>query len=125
MGSSSSKTGSRAGNGGNRPNPMRRSPSSSMKRSPSSKNGMYKCEFCPVTVKRRHDLKKHRDVVHMGLKKYVCTTCGDRFGHNGTLQKHYKNIHLGLKPYKCERPGCGKKFSEKGNLNKHKRTCQF
>jgi uncharacterized Zn-finger protein len=31
-------------------------------------------------------------------------------------------IHTGEKPHECEYPGCGKKFSEKGNMKTHMKT---
>ena len=39
------------------------------------------------------ELREHVDRVHLGLKNFVCTECGNRFGSRKVLSKHLRRIH--------------------------------
>ncbi|KAK7906356.1 hypothetical protein PG985_016362 [Apiospora marii] len=48
-------------------------------------------------------------------KKKWCPACGQKVLN---LERHMFT-HTGKKPYSCEHPGCGKSFTQKGNLKTH------
>lgn len=51
-------------------------------------------------------------------RPFVCTVCNASFLRASTLKIHYRR-HTGERPYKCPYEGCGKGFSESGNLKTH------
>lgn len=79
----------------------------------------YPCTLCPSTFKRRYDLNQHVSAVHLKQQPFKCPECPKSFSHNGTMRKHVRTVHRKEKPFLCGFAGCGLRFSEKGNLNKH------
>lgn len=67
----------------------------------------------------RGHLKDH-ERTHTNERPYNCTVCDRRFRRSSTLKVHLR-IHSGERPYACTYPGCGKTFTESGNLNTHKK----
>ena len=63
---------------------------------------------------------KDQTRMHTNDRPYVCTECGRGFMRSTTLKVHLR-IHSGERPYVCTYPGCGKTFTESGNLNTHKK----
>ena len=51
-----------------------------------------KCLQCEKGYNSKEALRKHVDVVHMGLKNHTCSDCGKAFGRLSTLISHTKNI---------------------------------
>ena len=51
-------------------------------------------------------------------RPYICTVCGANFMRSNTLKIHRRR-HTGERPYLCPRLGCGRAFSESGNLKTH------
>lgn len=80
---------------------------------------LIQCGTCKAVFKRRTYLKKHINAVHLKIKPFKCPSCDRCFGYKGARAKHIRTIHQGLKPFPCVAPGCGMRFSEKGNMNKH------
>ena len=58
---------------------------------------------------------------HKNERPFVCSYCGTRFLRGCALKIHIRR-HTGERPYNCQYPGCGKTFTEKGNLNSHIKT---
>eukprot|EP00829_Urostomides_striatus_P003512 TRINITY_DN13893_c0_g1_i1.p1 TRINITY_DN13893_c0_g1~~TRINITY_DN13893_c0_g1_i1.p1 ORF type:complete len:109 (+),score=47.61 TRINITY_DN13893_c0_g1_i1:62-388(+) len=67
----------------------------------------------------RDSLKDHIRK-HTNDRPYACKVCKACFMRSSTLKVHFRT-HSGEKPYKCDFPGCGKTFSESGNMNTHKK----
>lgn len=74
---------------------------------------------CDKKFKRKWDLQKHIEAVHYRFKPFTCSVCPKKFGHKGTRDKHVRTIHLRIRPFNCQHAGCGRTFSERGNMRKH------
>jgi len=81
----------------------------------------YLCKFpgCGSRFMTRGHLKDHSRT-HTNDRPYVCKECGQGFMRSSTLKVHTR-IHTGERPYVCSFPGCGKTFTESGNLNTHRK----
>ncbi|KAL2017046.1 hypothetical protein VTK56DRAFT_2658 [Thermocarpiscus australiensis] len=47
----------------------------------------FKCDQCPQSFNRNHDLKRHKRI-HMAIKPYPCTFCDKRFSRKDALKRH-------------------------------------
>ena len=94
----------------------------------SSPSSQYvECELCHKSIRRcnlkDHKLHSHRvDMENRGLEvplkpANVCDICGHVSKYARDLKKHKKSVHEKIYDHECTY--CGKKFSNKGNLNQH------
>ena len=111
-----------------------------MHRDKSSQHSSFKCMYCPKTFMFRYLRERHFQVVHRGIKKYLCKVCGKRtnnliehmavhdrqirftcsqcgegFIHRASYKRHmarHKGVH-----YKC--PVCDKLFDTPDYLKNH------
>ena len=78
----------------------------------------YKCSLCEKAYKSSGHLKEHIEIQHYKIKKYGCKFCGKCFGRISTLKAHNR-VHTREKNFQCQFPGCGKRFTEKRNMENH------
>ena len=72
-----------------------------------------KCEYegCDKSYCSSFNLKRHIEIIHLGLRRFKCPQCERMLSSKQNLLDH-KNIHTGAKPYICELPGCGQPFRQ-------------
>ncbi|KAA8499051.1 Myoneurin [Porphyridium purpureum] len=83
----------------------------------------HACTMCSFSFMKRHDLKRHIDVVHLNKRDYECSLCGAEFGRESNLRRHCVAKHGRDKPYNCKR--CNVGFSTKRKLTEHSLKCTF
>ncbi|KAK7452256.1 hypothetical protein BaRGS_00039737 [Batillaria attramentaria] len=76
----------------------------------------FKCSQCPKSFVLSGGLLEHVQSVHLGLRPYLCTTCGAAFKRQYALQCHLR-AHKGVKEHTCA--VCGKAFGERHQLTRH------
>ncbi|KAH6581249.1 hypothetical protein BASA61_006078 [Batrachochytrium salamandrivorans] len=56
----------------------------------------YRCEMCPQTFSRSHDLKRHY-YIHSQDKPHMCRRCGKGFSRRDALKRHQRSVLEGKK----------------------------
>ena len=51
------------------------------------------CEDCGKTFTPLRNLRRHRETVHLNIKKYVCKYCPSAYTQNRSLQRHIIKQH--------------------------------
>ena len=82
------------------------------------------CDICNKSI-RKCNLKEHKLHTHgvnmanetVDLPTFTCDICGQVSKYAKDVKKHKKLVHERVLPFACNY--CGKKFSNKGNLNQH------
>lgn len=77
----------------------------------------FVCNKCSASFKASGHLKDHMKI-HLDIKPYECHQCNKKYARSCTLKIHLRT-HTGEKPFECPYEGCGKSFSEKGNMKSH------
>lgn len=78
---------------------------------------IYTCKICLLTFNDRSSRLKHKRV-HQERRIHRCSICLFEAKTEFKLLKVHMNVHT--QPFKCEI--CLKKFSTKGNFNRHQKT---
>lgn len=76
----------------------------------------HRCLLCPMTFKRRQELRLHT-VSHTGDMPNKCTTCTEQFMHKRDLTIHLIKVHGFPKPHACSL--CTKCFLSRTELRVH------
>ncbi|CDQ85044.1 unnamed protein product [Oncorhynchus mykiss] len=76
----------------------------------------HQCPQCSKTFVYRFGLTKHEQVVHSGVRPFVCPICDKRLITQRDLEAHIR-VHTGEKPFACSL--CVKRFKRRVELNVH------
>ena len=52
---------------------------------PAAQERPFKCDVCPQSFNRNHDLKRHKRI-HLSVKPYPCTFCDKSFSRKDALK---------------------------------------
>ncbi|XP_064611435.1 zinc finger and BTB domain-containing protein 17-like [Liolophura sinensis] len=76
------------------------------------------CSVCKKQYKSLRSLRLHERMVHGSKnKEHLCHLCPAKFKWANTLKQHIQEIHDCLENFHCS--FCEKRFSRKGQLNRH------
>jgi len=79
--------------------------------------GGGRCKLCGRLFKTKERFHKHLEV-HIRIRNYECDICKAKFIKPSDLIKH-QPTHTKEKRFTCDYEGCGIKFVNIGNLNRH------
>ena len=63
---------------------------------------VYVCDQCGKKFTRSHDLKRHIQSLHSGVKEFTCNKCEKFFATRDILRRH-KRIHEQKWTYECHK----------------------
>ena len=78
------------------------------------------CQFCSYSSDHSNHLKEHINVVHLGIRKYVCDRCDYKGSTKTKLRKHREAIHEKIKNHACSQ--CKYKAATPTKLKMHKKA---
>ncbi len=80
------------------------------------KKGKFQCKSCPLSYKRKQDLKEHVNTCHRDKNVFVCSQCD--FAH--TSRRQVRQHEYGHRPNMLLCVSCGDKFTYPSQLSKHR-----
>ncbi|KAI9818725.1 MAG: hypothetical protein M1826_001313 [Phylliscum demangeonii] len=69
------------------PSPLHAAPHSGPLPHAASSERPYRCDLCPQSFNRNHDLKRHKRI-HLAVKPFPCSHCDKSFSRKDALKRH-------------------------------------
>ena len=80
---------------------------------------VYPCNKCDASFPVRKSMLNHKRIKHGDAKQFNCEMCVYTTINKTHLEQHVKSVHEKIKEiYET----CGKNFSDKSHLNRHKKN---
>ena len=83
------------------------------------KKGKLQCKSCPLSYKRKQDLKEHVTTCHRDKNVFVCSQCDFARTSRHQVRQH----EYGHRPNMLLCVSCGDKFTYPSQLSKHRQGC--
>mmetsp|Transcript_17742 Transcript_17742/g.30810 ORF Transcript_17742/g.30810 Transcript_17742/m.30810 type:complete len:913 (+) Transcript_17742:85-2823(+) len=77
----------------------------------------FPCDICGFRFRKKNDMRRHVDLVHMNRKDFECGVCHGKFGRESNLFRHLRRIHGASKPINCKR--CKNGFPDQAVFTEH------
>ena len=56
-------------------------------------NKSIQCQECGKSFNQKGNLKRHKDTIHLGLKKFCCEFCQKEFSKKDNMMHHISKLH--------------------------------
>jgi len=80
----------------------------------------HPCSDCGARFRRKYELNRHFQSVHIGVRKHACDICLKSFTQASHVRVHIETVHNKSKTCTCEL--CGQSFGTKHKLVRHQRS---
>ena len=67
----------------------------------------FGCDYCEMAFKSKTAWRRHKSVVHEGIRPHACKLCSFRAGQSHSLTVHYRGVH-GLEKDDIEKKQLGR-----------------
>uniref|UniRef100_A0A336MQT5 CSON005192 protein n=1 Tax=Culicoides sonorensis TaxID=179676 RepID=A0A336MQT5_CULSO len=83
---------------------------------PANEKMVHPCKYCDKKFTKSVNVIAHIKAVHIGLRPFICESCGKSFQSKGALKDH-QITHSDEKPWACSQ--CPKRFKNQARLKTH------
>lgn len=82
----------------------------------------WRCQLCGKLCMCAESLQRHVSGHSARARKHRCDECDGTYVTANQLKTHKRRKHTMERPFECDWPGCAKRYTERGELNVHRRA---